>query len=159
LRGGGSSCLSVLRPQGRRKEIQPEGHPATTEKVQRFNFYMKTKIKRGRRKKTTIKAQNSSRKVSNREHISDLELLEMLIKKIIEKLEKNSCEAKVQDALKAIQLRQKLTLNSNTSLSSRKNRICEAEKMFWEMIDEIRKEELSKLSLQLKEDMVKSKKS
>jgi hypothetical protein len=120
---------------------------------------MKRKTKRGSKKKASLKAQNSGRKISKRKHISDLELLEMLIKRIIEKLEKNSCEAKVQDALKAIQLKQKLTLDSNTSLSSSKNRICEAEKMFWEMIDEIRKEELSKPSLQLKKDMLKGKKS
>jgi hypothetical protein len=134
---------------------------------------MKRKTKRGSKKKarilcqkTSLKARNSGRKISKRKHISDLELhefcvkrLEMLIKKIIEKLEKNSCEAKVQDALKAIQLKQKLTLDSNTSLSSSKNRICEAEKMFWEIIDEIRKEELSKPSLQLKKDMLKGKKS
>ena len=83
----------------------------------------------------------------------------MLIKKIIEKLEKNSCEAKVQDALKAIQLKQKLAPASDASFSSGKNRICQAEKMFWKMIDEIRKEELSKLDLQPSGDMVKGKKS
>jgi len=71
----------------------------------------------------------------------------MLVKKIIEKLEENSCETKVGDALKAIQLKQKLAAASNASSSVSKTRICQAEKMFWEMIDEIRKEELSKLGL------------
>ncbi|MGB8656920.1 MAG: hypothetical protein WCE90_03935 [Candidatus Zixiibacteriota bacterium] len=40
--------------------------------------------------------------------ISDLRLLEMLIAKFIEKSEKNGFEPKVQDALKAIQLKLKL---------------------------------------------------
>lgn len=69
----------------------------------------------------------------------------MLIKKIIEKLEKNSCETKVQDALRAIQLKHKLAKNSGAGLSSGRNPVGEAERIFWEMIDQIRKEELSKL--------------
>jgi hypothetical protein len=89
----------------------------------------------------------------------DLELLEMLINKIIEKLEKNSCEARVQDALKAIQLKLKLAPASDAGFSSGKNRIFRAEKMFWEMIEQIRKEELSKLDLEPREDRVKSRKS
>ncbi len=56
----------------------------------------------------------------------------MLIKKIIKKLEENSYEPKVQDALKAIQLKQKLV---QTSM---------AEKIFWQAIDEIRRSELKK---------------
>lgn len=62
--------------------------------------------------------------------ISDLRLLELLISKFIEKLEKNGFEPKVQDALKAIQLKQKLAQTS------------EAEKIFWELIDQLKKEEL-----------------
>jgi hypothetical protein len=67
--------------------------------------------------------------------ISDLRLLEMLINKFIEKLEQNGFELKVQDALKAIQLKQKLAKTS------------EAEKIFWELIDQLRKEELSKKTM------------
>ncbi len=63
----------------------------------------------------------------------------MLIKKIIEKLEENSCEAEVQDALRAIQLKPKLATDSNGSLSSDRNRVGEDEIIFWEMIDRIGK--------------------
>lgn len=120
---------------------------------------MKRKTRRASKKKTSLKAQNSGKEISKKKQSSDVELLEMLIRKIIEKLEKNSCETKVQDALKAIQLKQKLTSASDIGVSSGKTRIGQAEKLFWEMIDEIRKEELSKLDLQSREDMVKSKKS
>jgi hypothetical protein len=58
----------------------------------------------------------------------------MLINKFIEKLEKNGFEPKVQDALKAIQLKQKLAETS------------EAEKVFWDLIDQLRKQELGKTS-------------
>ena len=68
-----------------------------------------------------------------REWRPDLKLLEILIQKIIEKLEQNSYEPRVQDALKAIQLKQKLVKTS------------EAEKMFWQEIDDIRTSELERL--------------
>jgi transposase len=126
---------------------------------------MKRKTKIGSRKKNTLNAQNSGLKVRNsgkrtsrkkksspsgrrrslKRRAGDAELLEMLIKKIIEKLEKNSCEAKVQDALRAIQLKQKLAKNWGAGFSSGGSPVGEAEKSFWEMIDQIRKEELSKL--------------
>jgi hypothetical protein len=60
----------------------------------------------------------------------DLKLLKMLINKIIEKLEEGSYQPKVQDALKAIQLKHKLAPES------------EAEKTFWQLIDGIRDSEL-----------------
>jgi len=63
---------------------------------------------------------------------SDLQLLEGLIKKFFEKLEKSGFEPKAQDVIRAIQLKQKLAQAS------------EAEKIFWEMIDQLRKEELGK---------------
>jgi muramidase (phage lysozyme) len=62
------------------------------------------------------------------EKATDFQLLEKLIKRFIEKLEKNGFEPKVQDVLKAIQLKQKLAQTS------------EAEKIFWELIDQLRKE-------------------
>jgi vacuolar-type H+-ATPase subunit I/STV1 len=68
-----------------------------------------------------------------REWRPDLKLLEMLIQKIIEKLEQNSYEPRVQDALKAIQLRERLVKKS------------EAEEIFWQQIDDIRDSELEKL--------------
>jgi hypothetical protein len=79
------------------------------------------------------KAKRSSKKTKSRQ-ISDLRLLELLINKFIEKLEKNGFEPKVQDALKAIQLKQKLAQTS------------EAEKLFWELLDQLRNEELGKRS-------------
>lgn len=63
---------------------------------------------------------------------SDLELLEGLIKKFFEKLEKSGFEPKAQDVIRAIQLKQKLAQAS------------EAEKIFWEMIDQLRREEVGK---------------
>jgi len=76
--------------------------------------------------------------------------LERLIKKIVAKLEKNSWEAKVGDVLKAIQLKQKLDPTSD------KSRISQAEKVFWEMIEKIRKEELSELDIQPRGDIANS---
>lgn len=84
-------------------------------------------MRRKTRKKT--KAVRVSKKAVSHQ-ISDLRLLELLISKFIEKLEKNGFEPKVQDALKAIQLKQKLAQTS------------EAEKIFWELIDQLKKEEL-----------------
>jgi hypothetical protein len=63
----------------------------------------------------------------------DLKLLEILIDKIIERLEDNTCQPRIQDALKAIQLKQKQVKTS------------EAEKIFWQEIEAIRSEELPKL--------------
>jgi len=66
---------------------------------------------------------------SRREEPNDLKLVEILIDKIIKRLEENSFEPKVQDALKAIQLKQKLVKTS------------EAEKTFWQQIDDISRSE------------------
>jgi hypothetical protein len=68
-----------------------------------------------------------------KEEPKDLKLLEILIDKIIQRLEENSCEPRIQDALKAIQLKQKVAKTS------------EAEEFFWQEIDAIRREELPKL--------------
>ena len=70
---------------------------------------------------------------TRREEPNDLKLVEILIDKIIKRLEENSFEPKVQDALRAIQLKQKLVKTS------------EAEKTFWQEIDEIRTSELERL--------------
>jgi hypothetical protein len=56
----------------------------------------------------------------------DLKLLELLIDKITKRLEDDSCEPKIQDALKAIQLKPKVAKTSKS------------ERIFWEMIDSIR---------------------
>ena len=84
-----------------------------------------------RKTKKKTKAIRVSKKAVSQQ-ISDLRLLELLINKFIEKLEKNGFEPKVQDALKAIQLKQKLAQTS------------EAERIFWELIDQLKKEELDK---------------
>jgi hypothetical protein len=70
---------------------------------------------------------------SRREEPNDLKLVEILIDKIIKRLEENSFEPKVQDALKAIQLKQKLVKTS------------EAEKTFWQAIDDISTSEQQRL--------------
>ena len=68
-----------------------------------------------------------------KEDPKDLKLLEILIDKSIKRLQKNSCEPRIQDALKAIQLKQKVVKTS------------EAEKIFWQEIENIRSEKLPKL--------------
>jgi hypothetical protein len=93
------------------------------------------KTKRKVQKKT--KAKKSSKK-TNSNQISDLRLLELLINKFIDKLEKNGFEPKAQDVLKAIQLKQKLAQTS------------EVEKLFWELLDQLRNEELGKRSAKAK---------
>ena len=60
--------------------------------------------------------------------------LENLIKKVLRKLNSKDYQPKVSDALKAIQLKHKLKKTS------------EAEKIFWELIEKIRKEELRRLN-------------
>jgi hypothetical protein len=64
---------------------------------------------------------------------TQLKFLKTLIDKLIKRLEEDSYKPKVQDALKAIQLQQKVAKTS------------EAEKIFWEEIEAIRQEELPKL--------------
>ena len=60
-----------------------------------------------------------------------LKLLDTLIRKIVQALDDDSCKPKIRDALKAIQLREKVAETS------------EAEQIFWGMIDDIKKEEYS----------------
>jgi len=64
---------------------------------------------------------------------TQLKFLKTLIDKLIKRLEDDSYKPKVQDALKAIQLQQKVAKTS------------QAEKIFWEEIEAIRQEELPKL--------------
>ena len=64
---------------------------------------------------------------------AQLKFLETLIDKSIKRLEDKSFKPKVQDALKAIQLKQKIAKTS------------EAEKIFWQEIEAIRRDELIKL--------------
>jgi hypothetical protein len=78
-------------------------------------------------KNSALTEENSDK----REAPLDLRLLELLIRKIIKKLEENSYEPKVQDALKAIQIKQKIAQSS------------EAERTFWQLLEEIKKSELA----------------
>ncbi|MGB7062530.1 MAG: hypothetical protein WBF13_09305, partial [Candidatus Zixiibacteriota bacterium] len=64
---------------------------------------------------------------------TQLKFLQTLIDKLIKRLEEDSYKPKVQDALKAIQLQQKVAKTS------------EAEKFFWQEIEAIRNDELPKL--------------
>ena len=64
---------------------------------------------------------------------AQLKFLKTLIDKLIKRLEDDSYKPKVQDALKAIQLQQKVAKKS------------QAEKIFWDEIEAIRQEELPKL--------------
>jgi len=69
---------------------------------------------------------------NRREDPKQLKFLEILIDKAIKRLEDDSFEPKIQDALKAIQLKQKVA------------KTCEAEKIFWQEIETMRNEELPK---------------
>jgi hypothetical protein len=60
-----------------------------------------------------------------------LKLLDALVDRIIEDLKDNSCQPNVRDALKAIQLREKVAKTSD------------AERIFWNMIDDIKREEFA----------------
>lgn len=60
-----------------------------------------------------------------------LDFIEKLIRKIIQKLETEDYDVKVSDALRAIQLKEELKPAG------------EKERIFWELIEEIKKEELS----------------
>jgi len=71
--------------------------------------------------------------ISRTDDSKHLKLLETLIDKIIKRLDNNSCQPKIRDALKAIKLKQEVAKTS------------EAEKMFWEEIEAIRRCELRKL--------------
>jgi len=72
---------------------------------------------------------------------TQLKFLETLIDKLIKRLEEDSYKPKVQDALKAIQLKQKLSEAKSVGVT----KISEAEKIFWQEIEAIRNEELPKL--------------
>jgi hypothetical protein len=74
--------------------------------------------------------------IYRRENSKHLKLLETLIDKIIKRLNDNSFEPKVRDALKAIKLKQEVVKTS------------EAEKIFWQEIESIRREVLPKLFLE-----------
>jgi hypothetical protein len=65
----------------------------------------------------------------------DLEFIEKLIDKVSQMLEDDSFEPRIQDALKAIQLKEKVV----------KAVKAEEQKAFWDMIEEVRQEELPKL--------------
>lgn len=65
---------------------------------------------------------------------SDIELLEMFISKMKQKLQDHSYEPKMQDAIKAIQLKHKLAPDS------------ESEEIFWQLIDDIKSSEYEKLN-------------
>ncbi len=74
---------------------------------------------------------DSDPEIDPRESSKHLKLLETLIDNIIKRLEDNSCEPKVRDALEAIKLEQQVAKTS------------EAEKIFWKLIESIRTSELS----------------
>jgi hypothetical protein len=76
---------------------------------------------------------DSDRKDSRDREARYLEFIELLIDKSIKRLQRRSYRPKIQDALRAIRLKHKVFKDS------------EAEKSFWDMIEEVRQEELPKL--------------
>jgi hypothetical protein len=76
---------------------------------------------------------DSDRKDSRDREARYLEFIELLIDKSIKRLQRRSYRPKIQDALRAIRLKHKVFKDS------------EAEKIFWDEIENIRNEELPKL--------------
>jgi hypothetical protein len=87
-----------------------------------------------RAKPTTHLREVCKQAVSSSPDSDRLKLLDTLIRKIVQGLDDDSCKPKIRDALKAIQLREKVAETS------------EAEQIFWGMIDDIKKEEYSEPS-------------
>jgi hypothetical protein len=80
---------------------------------------------------------------------TQLKFLKTLIDKLIKRLEDDSYKPKVQDALKAIQLQQKLSEAKSIGMAKtsevERSETRRAEKIFWQEIEAIRNEELPKL--------------
>ena len=70
---------------------------------------------------------------SRREDTKHSKLLDMLIERCIKRLEDKAYKPRIRDALKAIQLKQEVVKTS------------ESEKIFWELIESIRRDELKRL--------------
>ena len=92
-----------------------------------------SKVSPGKLKSNTEKEKVSDLKMDLRLSGQEEKFLEELIKKILQKLNHSDYQPTVSDAIKAIQLKQKL------------NKTSEVERIFWELIDKIRKEELGKI--------------
>jgi len=75
--------------------------------------------------------------ISRREDTKHSKLLDILIEKSIKRLEDKSYKPTIQDALKAIQLKQASEVERSETHT--------AEKIFWQEIEAIRNEELTKL--------------
>jgi hypothetical protein len=118
-------------PESNRR-ANPEAHPrAHPELCRRVDLDPES----NRRAKPTTHLREVCRQAISSTPDSDrLKLLDTLIHKIIEGLDNDSCQPKIRDALKAIQLREKVAKTS------------EAEQIFWAMIDDIKKEEYSEPS-------------
>ena len=82
-----------------------------------------------------MKAKRKNRRSKKRKQkvASEEDFLEKLLKKLLKKLNNKDYKPTVSDAIKAIQLKEKLKKTS------------EAEKIFWELIERIRKKELGKI--------------
>jgi hypothetical protein len=119
---------SDLNPESTNRGTDPEIHaftlPTDSERSRSANTLSSTP--------RSLRLEESSSKGPS-ESSKHLKLLETLIDKILKRLEDDSCQPKIRDALLAIQLRQKAVETS------------EAEKIFWDEIEAIRNEELPKL--------------
>ncbi|MCJ7496868.1 MAG: hypothetical protein MUO78_01855 [candidate division Zixibacteria bacterium] len=88
---------------------------------------MENKINKKQRKNSQI--------LLEQENQSEERFLEELISCLLKKLKSGKYQVKVADAIRAIELKQKMR-----SKEPKKSK----EKIFWELIDQIRKEELPK---------------
>jgi len=80
-----------------------------------------------------VKRKNRRSRERKQKVVSEEDFLEKLLKKLLKKLNNKDYKPTVSDAIKAIQLKEKLKKTS------------EAEKIFWELIEKIRLEELGKI--------------
>ncbi len=87
------------------------------------------------RNKINKKQKKNRQNFSESENHSEEKFLEELISCVLKKLKSGKYQVKVADAIRAIELKQKIR-----SKEPKKSK----EKIFWELIDQIRKEELPK---------------
>jgi hypothetical protein len=113
--------------------------------IQDPELYASTSVGDSERSRTARTLSSTPRSLRLEESLSKglmentrfLQLLDKLIDNIIKRLEDNSVQPKIRDALKAIQLRQKVAKSSET------------EKIFWELLESIRDDELNKIYPQI----------
>lgn len=90
-------------------------------------------MKTVRKKRQVRKREKVVKRSAAGKRISDLDILELIIREFLRELKKSGKEVEVRDLIKVLQIKQKLAPQG------------EGEKIFWQLIDELRDEELGKM--------------